>query len=394
MPQLQVRTKGRVHKYEIRIGRGILSEAGRVARNCFGNPAQRIAIVSNPTVFSLYGSEVRKSLEASGFSVSHWLIGDGERTKSIRTVESTLRFLNETRIQRSDGVVALGGGVVGDLAGFAAAIYLRGVPFVQIPTTLLAQIDSSVGGKTGVNLPAGKNLIGSFHQPSAVILDVETITTLPSRELVAGWCETIKQGAVGSRKLFKQTTDLLRLFDSKRVLISSQLEELIASHCAFKASIVAADEREDIARRDHRSRRILNFGHTIGHALEVVTNYRRFRHGEAVGHGIMVAGELSKNLGLLEQSELESLRQGVQLCGSLPSAIDLDMKAVTNAIKLDKKSAGGHVQWVLLERIGRARIVDGKEISPLVVRQSLHDALGKSGAGHKRIQDEHNCKNS
>jgi len=174
----------------------------------------------------------------------------------------------------------------------------------------------------------------------------------------------------------------LRSFDSKRVVISSQLEELIASHCAFKAAIVAADEREDIARRDHRSRRILNFGHTIGHALETVTNYRRFRHGEAVGHGIMVAGELSKNLGLLDQSELESLSQGVKLCGPLPSASDLDVKAIANATMLDKKSAGGHIQWVLLERIGRARIVDGKEISPLVVRQSIHDALGKSGAGH------------
>jgi 3-dehydroquinate synthase len=347
-----------------------------------GIPAQRIAIISNPKVFSLYGSEVRKSLEASGFSVSHWLIGDGERYKSIATAERALKFLNETRLQRSDAVVALGGGVVGDLAGFAAAIYLRGVPFVQIPTTLLAQIDSSVGGKTGVNLPAGKNLIGSFHQPSAVLLDVETITTLPPRELVAGWCETIKQGAVGSRKLFKQTTDLLRLFDSKQALISSQLEELIASHCAFKASIVAADEREDIARRDHRSRRILNFGHTVGHALEAVTNYRRFRHGEAVGHGVLVAGKLSRNLGLLAQSELESLSQGVKLCGPLPSASDLDMTAIANAIMLDKKSAGGHVQWVLLERIGRARIVDGKEISPLVVRQSLHDVLGKPVAGH------------
>lgn len=186
---------------------------------------------------------------------------------------------------------------MGDLAGFAAAVYLRGVPFVQIPTTLLAQIDSSVGGKTGVNLPAGKNLIGCFHQPSAVIVDVETLTTLPPRELVAGWCETIKQGAVGSRKLFKQTTDFLRLFDSKSPLCSSQLEDLIACHCSFKAAIVASDEREDIVRRDHRSRRILNFGHTIGHALEAVTSYRRFRHGEAVGHGILVAGELSKNLG-------------------------------------------------------------------------------------------------
>lgn len=382
MPRLQVHTSGRDHKYEIQIGRGILSEAGLIVRDCLGQQAQRLALISNPKVFSLYGSAVCKRLEASGFYVSHWLIGDGERNKSIRTTEKAIRFLNESRIERSDGVVALGGGVVGDVAGFAAAIYLRGVPFVQIPTTLLAQIDSSVGGKTGVNLPAGKNLIGCFHQPSAVIVDVETITTLPPRELVAGYCETIKQGAVGSRKLFKQTTDLLRLFDSKGLLLSPELEEFIAAHCAFKASIVSEDEREDIARRDHRSRRILNFGHTIGHALEAVTNYRRFRHGEAVGHGVRVAGELSKNLGLLAQSELELLNEGVRLCGPLPSASDLDSNAIANAIVLDKKSAGGHVQWVLLERIGRAQIVDGKVISQRVVRQSLHEALGKSAIGH------------
>jgi 3-dehydroquinate synthase len=381
LPRLQVHTSGRDHKYEIRIGRGILSEAGLIVRDCLGQQVQRLALISNPKVFSLYGSAVCKRLEASGFYVSHWLIGDGERNKSIRTTEKAIRFLNESRIERSDGVIALGGGVVGDVAGFAAAIYLRGVPFVQIPTTLLAQIDSSVGGKTGVNLPAGKNLIGCFHQPSAVIVDVETITTLPPRELVAGYCETIKQGAVGSRKLFKQTTDLLRLFDSKGLSLSSQLEEFIAAHCAFKASIVAEDEREDIARRDHRSRRILNFGHTIGHALEAVTNYRRFRHGEAVGHGVRVAGELSKNLGLLEQSELELLNEGVRLCGPLPCASDLDCNAIANAIVLDKKSSGGHVQWVLLERIGRAQIVDGKVISQRVVRQSLHNALGRSAIG-------------
>ncbi len=382
MPRLHVHTKERQHEYEIRIGRGILPEAGDIARDCFGKRAQRIALISNPKIFSLYGAAVRRSLRANGFSVAHWLIGDGERYKSVRTAEKALRFLNETRIERSDGVVALGGGVVGDLAGFAAAVYLRGVPFVQIPTTLLAQIDSSVGGKTGVNLPAGKNLIGCFHQPSAVIVDVETLRTLPPRELVAGWCETIKQGAVGSRKLFKQTTDFLRFFSSKSALSSSQLEDLIASHCSFKASIVAADEREDIVRRDHRSRRILNFGHTIGHALEAVTSYRRFRHGEAVGHGILVAGELSKNLGLLHQSELELLSEAVNLCGPLPTASDLDENAIANAMMLDKKSAGGHVQWVVLERIGRARIVDGKEISQILVRQSLRDALGNQGARH------------
>jgi 3-dehydroquinate synthase len=378
LPRLQVLTKGRQHEYEIRIGRGILYQAGNIARGCFGERAQRIALISNPKVFSIYGSAVRKSLLASGFSVSPWLIGDGERYKSVRTAERAVRFLTETHIERSDGIVALGGGVVGDLAGFAAAIYLRGVPFVQIPTTLLAQIDSSVGGKTGVNLPSGKNLIGCFHQPSAVILDIETLTTLPSRELVAGWCETIKQGAVGSRKLFKQTTAFLRSFNLEIGLIPSQLEDLIASHCAFKASIVAADEREDITRRDHRSRRILNFGHTIGHALEAVTSYRRFRHGEAVGHGVLVAGELSKNLGLLDQSELELLSQAVGLCGPLPSADDLDESAVMSAVSRDKKRTAGEVQWVLLERIGRPRIVDGKEISAAVLRKSLRQALRRS----------------
>jgi 3-dehydroquinate synthase len=226
-----------------------------------------------------------------------------------------------------------------------------------------------------VNLPAGKNLVGSFHQPAAVVVDVQTLTTLPARELVAGWCECVKQGAVSSRKLFKQTTDFLKEFNSQDVLISMELERLIASHCAFKASIVAADEREDIARHDHRSRRILNFGHTIAHALEAVTNYRRFRHGEAVGHGILVAGQLSKNLGLLEVSELELLRHAVTLCGSSPSAADLDKGAIIEAIALDKKRAAGHVQWVLLERIGRARIVDGKEISPRLLRQSVREAL-------------------
>jgi 3-dehydroquinate synthase len=374
LPRLQVHTKARPHEYEIRIGRGILADAGPVARGCLGEHAQRIALISNRKVFSLYGPTVLRSLRAGGFSVSHWLMGDGERHKSVQTADKALRFLSEAGLERSDGVVALGGGVVGDLAGFAAAVYLRGVPFVQIPTTLLAQIDSSVGGKTGVNLAAGKNLVGSFHQPGAVVIDVETLATLPPRELVAGWCECVKQGAVGSRTLFKETTDFLADVHAKPLASAAELERLIASHCAFKASIVARDEREDLARRDARSRRILNFGHTIAHALEAVTNYRRFRHGEAVGQGMLVAGELSKNLGLLAESELELLRRAVHLCGPLPSAHDLDLNALMTAITRDKKRTAGRVQWVLLESIGRPRIVDGKEISPRLLRQSVRDA--------------------
>lgn len=380
MPRLQVRTKPRPQKYEIIIGRGTLTQAGSVARRSFGKQAQRIALISNEKVFSLYGSTVVRRLEANDFIVSHWLMGDSERHKSVRSAEKALRFFDETQLDRTDGVITLGGGVVGDLGGFAASIFLRGVPFLQIPTTLLSQIDSSVGGKTGVNLSTGKNLIGSFHQPRAVVVDTETLTTLPQRELIAGWCEMLKQGVVGRRKLFKQTVNFLTLPNSQKVLLSSDLEQLIAAHCAFKASIVAADEREEVTRRDHRSRRILNFGHTIGHALEAITNFRRFRHGEAVGHGMLAAGELSKNLGLLEQSELELLREGIRLCGPLPPANDLDLSTITDAIVRDKKRTGGHLQWVLLERIGSPRIVDGRTISPQVLKQSLREALGKQPA--------------
>jgi 3-dehydroquinate synthase len=375
LPRLRVRAKPRQQEYEIRIGTKLLPKTGEVARISLGQQAQRIVLVSNRKVFSLYGTAVVNTLKASGFSVSHYLIGDGERYKSISTVESALKFFHNAQLERGDAVVSLGGGVVGDITGFAAAVYLRGVPFIQIPTTLLAQVDSSVGGKTGVNMSGGKNLIGSFHQPAAVIIDVETLTTLPARERVAGWCECVKQGAVSSRKLFNETANFLRAAGQRELAVSPQLEKIIAAHCAFKASIVAQDEREETGRFDCRSRRILNFGHTVAHALELVTNFKRFRHGEAVGHGILAAGRISKNLGLLDQTELELLTTTVGLCGPLPSVKDLDERSVINAIAQDKKRSAGYIQWVLLERIGRPRIVDGREISPALLRKSLRQVF-------------------
>lgn len=380
MPKLQVRIKTQFPSYEIRVARGLLSKSGNVARGCLDKQARRIALVSNKTVFDIYGPTVSRSLHSSGFAVSLWFMGDSERFKTLETTTKVVAFLRKNQIQRTDGVIALGGGVVGDLAGFAAAIHLRGVPFLQIPTTLLAQIDSSVGGKTGVNVPAGKNLIGAFHQPRAVVVDTATLTTLPPRELVAGWCEAIKHGAVGSRALFNETVKFLESIGPKKILLTTALERLIVAHCAFKASIVKADEREEVSRRDHHSRRVLNFGHTIGHALEAVTRYRRFRHGEAVGHGMLVAGEISKNLGLLKESELELLRSGVGLCGALPPANDLDERAIVDAIALDKKATGEQVHWVLLERIGRARLVDGKRISKGLLKESLRHVLKKQTA--------------
>ena len=367
MPSVHVRLPERKQNYEIKIGAGTLSTLGAEARACLGSGARRVALISNSKVSDLYGRRVRQSLKAERFKVVHWLMPEGERHKSLRSLEQAISFMSEARLERSDAVIALGGGVVGDLAGFAAAVYLRGIPLIQVPTTLLAQIDSSVGGKTGINLPAGKNLAGTFHQPSLVLIDTKTLRTLPPRELTAGWCEAVKQGTVASRKLFRQTVELLSR--------GGDPGELIAAQCRFKASIVARDEREEITRTDRRSRRILNFGHTTAHALEKVTGYRRFRHGEAVGRGMLVAGEISKSLGMLASGELESLREAVGLCGPLPRAGDLSIDDIVRAIDRDKKSIGGAVKWVLLERIGKPLIVDGREIDSRVLRASLRTGL-------------------
>jgi 3-dehydroquinate synthase len=393
--RISVRLPAR-ENYEIEIGANALRRLGDIARGVLPAHARRIALVSNRRVFDLYGASVLRSLRRAGdFKVSHWLMGDGERHKNLRTAERALAFFSESKLERSDAVVALGGGVVGDLAGFAAAVYLRGIAFLQVPTTLLAQIDASVGGKTAVNTREGKNLIGAFHQPRAVVISTETLQTLPRREMTAGWCEAIKQGVVGDRRLYEQTRRFLvaeneneSARESNRALDSTQAREsqlaerradelaaVIAAQCAFKAKIVAADVREDVERMDALSRRILNFGHTAAHALEAVTGYRRFRHGEAVGYGILVAAEISHRLGMLAASELESLRACVRLAGRLPRADDLDERAVLRAIAGDKKSVGGHVRWVLLEGIGRARIVGGQEIPPRVLRAALHAAL-------------------
>lgn len=374
--RVRVRLKSERQEYYVHIGAGTLDAVGDEARRALTPHARRALIVSNRKVFSLYGERVRASLRGVGFQVEALLIGDGERYKSFATLERALAGLSSAGLERSDTVVALGGGVVGDLAGLAAALYLRGLALLQIPTTLLAQIDASVGGKVAVNTSAGKNVVGAFHQPRLVLVDTETLQTLPARELTAGWCEAVKQGAAGDRKLFAETVNFLRKESSKpSASCAAQLAQLIAAQVAFKASIVAGDEREDVSRSDHRSRRILNFGHTTAHALESITGYRRFRHGEAVGHGMLLAGELSKKLGLLDASELELLREAVRVCGRLPRADDLDPTRIISALASDKKSVGGAIKWVLLERLGRARIVDGREITARTLRASLRVAL-------------------
>lgn len=362
-------------QYQIHVGNNLLSEAGGIARQALGSKSRRIAVVSNRRVFDLYGAKLIRTLKTNGFHVTSWLMGDGERFKSLGTAEKALQFFSNAGLERTDAVVALGGGVVGDLAGFAAATYLRGISLVHVPTTLTAQIDSAIGGKTGVNLRHAKNAIGSFHQPKAVIIDVETIKTLPRRELVSGWCEAVKNGAIGSRKLFDQTVMFL---SQNQSVASPHLAGLIKSHCEFKAGIVAGDERESALRTDKRSRRVLNFGHTVGHALEAATSYKRFRHGEAVGHGMHVAAEISKSMGLLAASELRLLCDGIELCGPLPPADDLDPNEILRLTQTDKKRVSGNVQWVLLEEIGQPRIIADQEIPRRLIREAVRRGLKSS----------------
>ena len=353
--------------YTVEIGSGLLNVAGESARSVLGYAARKIALISNTKVFGLYGTQVEKSLKRAGFETAVWLMGDGERFKNLRSLEKALAFFSESKLTRSDAVVALGGGVVGDLTGFTAAVYLRGIPFLQVPTTLLSMIDSSVGGKTGVNSPFGKNLVGSFHRPAGVFIDVQTLNTLPKRELTAGFCEAVKQAAISGPTLFDKTAKLL----SHKDIEADEFSGLIKDQIAFKASIVAGDETEDISRTDPKSRKILNFGHTLGHALEKVTNYRYFKHGEAVGWGILFAAHLSKKLDIFDQHELKLLCDVVRMAGRLPAIGNIDPQKIVEAFQFDKKVVGRQPQWILLEGIGKPVVVPGSQIPISAIRQSL-----------------------
>lgn len=382
MPKtVKIRIEREAANYKIEVG-GSLAAAGRWAQTCLKRASAKAVIVSNPTVFKLYGEMVETSLREAGLTTSCFLMKDGERHKSLRTAEASLEAFSEAGLSRTDAVVALGGGVVGDLAGFAAATYLRGIAFLQVPTTLLSMIDSSVGGKTGVNSAFGKNLIGAFHQPSGVLIDVSTLATLPERELKAGFCEMIKHGAIGNRQLLSRTSDLLAgsyLSKFSNHLNSrnfrAELSNLIASNVEFKARIVAGDERESSNRMNATSRKILNFGHTLAHALEKVTNYRYFKHGEAVGYGILFAAELSKSLALCSQKDVNLLYDVVHRVGILPSLAGIGTREVIEAFKFDKKHLSGSLQMVLLRGIGRPKIVSGQDIPRDVLESVLNKFL-------------------
>lgn len=382
MNTVSVKLKENAREYKIEIGHDLLENCGVRMRKCLPDSTKKIAIVSNAKVFRLYGEITKESLENAGFEVFVWLMKDGEKHKNFRSLETALKFFSEKKMTRTDAVIALGGGVVGDLAGFAAAVYLRGIAFLQIPTTLLAMIDSSVGGKTAVNSAFGKNLIGAFHQPKGVLIDLKTLKTLPQRELTAGFCEAVKQGAISGKNLFDQTALVLenyspksfkKYFSDEKFL--SELKNLIAAQVAFKAEIVAGDEQENVSRIDAKSRKILNFGHTVAHALEKVTGYKYFKHGEAVGLGILAAGEIANNIGIFDKNELKSLNDVIGLVGKLPDTKNIVIKKVIEAFEFDKKSIDKTLQWILLKEIGKPVIVNSDEIPAKVLLKSLEKVL-------------------
>jgi 3-dehydroquinate synthase len=346
--------------YPIYIGAGILSRAGEFLASA--GLAGKIALVTNPTVAKFYLEPAREVLTQAGFEVVPVLIPDGEEHKNHASLGLIYDALVSARLERKSAVAALGGGVIGDLAGFAAATYLRGVPYVQIPTTLLAQVDSSVGGKTGVNHRDGKNLIGAFYQPRLVLIDVDALATLPRRELVAGLSEIIKYGIIADAELF----GLLEAHIDQLVELERELLiRVITQSCAIKARVVEQDERED----DYRA--VLNFGHTLGHALEAATEYRDFLHGEAVAIGMAKAAVISARRGSCDASTVSRIHSLIQKSG-LPTELpqNLARERLIEGMGVDKKSAGGKIRFVLCDGIGKTRFAS---LSPAEVMATLGD---------------------
>ncbi len=332
--------------YPIWIGSGLLPGLG--ARLAAAGLSGRVALVSVPPVFELYGATAAGSLAGAGFDVRSDVVPDGESSKSVAQLSGLWDRFVEHHLERSSAVIALGGGVVGDLAGFAAATFKRGLPFVQCPTTLLAQVDSSVGGKVAIDHARGKNLIGAFHQPQAVCIDLATLGTLPRRELVAGLAEVIRSAAAFDAEFFAYLEAHL---EALLALDPDVLRRTVATCCRIKAAVVAEDERETGGRRS-----LLNLGHTFAHALETLTGYSRYRHGEAVGWGIARAARLAVRLGLLAASEASRQEELLRRAGLPVDDPSPDPEQMLAAMAHDKKAAGGKVRFVLTERVGSANL--------------------------------------
>jgi 3-dehydroquinate synthase len=341
--------------YPIHIGTDLLARADLYAPYLGGGGA---AIVTNEVVAPLYLAKLEEGLK--GARIAHIIVADGEQAKGWDSLQRVFDALLAARIGRDGLVIALGGGVVGDLAGFAAAVYQRGVDFIQVPTTLLAQVDSSVGGKTAINHPLGKNMIGAFHQPRAVIADLGTLDTLPDRELRAGLAEVIKHGLALDEAFTRRLEG-----EVEKVLARDRgaLAYAVRRSCELKAAIVAADERESGVRA------LLNFGHTFGHAIEAATGYGAWLHGEAVAAGMVMAAELSALMGHLKKSDVSRLRALLQRAGLPVKGPALAPERLIELMAVDKKAAKGRARFVLLESIGRAALHE--DVDERLVRQAI-----------------------
>lgn len=343
--------------YRIIIGRRILGNIGLMTLEF--RPS-KVALISNDRVFGIYGEDLIKSMEHHGYRPEVILLPDGEEYKDSLWAYYIHGRLLAAKFDRNSILVALGGGVIGDMTGYVASTYMRGIRYIQVPTTLLAQVDSSVGGKTGVNHPSGKNMIGTFYQPSLVVIDVHTLSTLPAREFAAGMAEVIKYGVIADRQLFDNILHNRSAIDS----LSDHIMSVIRRSCQIKAEIVSKDEMESGLRA------ILNFGHTIGHAIETVTGYRLFLHGEAVAIGMCAATDLAVKMRIFRQKDSQLVKRMVRLYG-LPSSLpdDISPSAIMDAMELDKKVRGGVIRLVLPEAIGRVRIEES------VKREVIRDVL-------------------
>ena len=343
MPPIRINLTSERLDYQVLIGHGLAATLPDLLRRS-GITTQRLVVSSAP-VWRRHGRRFSGLLAPR---TTPALIPDGERAKTLRTVAGIYTECQRRGLDRSAAIVAVGGGVVGDVAGFAAATYLRGITLVQVPTTLLAQVDSAIGGKVGVNLPTGKNLVGAFHPPALVACDPAVLSTLPAREFRAGLYEVVKYGVIATRSLFATVESKLdAIFDHEEEVMT----RLVAECCRIKARVVMADERES------GPRRALNFGHTVGHALEALTHYRRFRHGEAIGYGMLAAARLSVMRGLLSSEDEARLAHLIGRMGALPKVSDLRASDALDAIARDKKVVQGRLHFVLARGVGHTEIV-------------------------------------
>ena len=370
-PDLAGEVKTSLGDHPIWVGWGILEEVGTRVKSVMSPSAAYV--IADERAHS-YASKTQISMEAVGIPTHIYKIPSGETSKNLETVRQVYTWLAERKAERGHLILAVGGGVVGDLVGFVAATYLRGIPFVQIPTTLLAMMDASIGGKVAVYMPQGKNLVGAFYQPKFVLSDVETLKTLPVRELTSGWAEAIKHGLIlddGLLDTFESHVSELKSLDPEIAT------EIIRRSVAIKAGVVSQDEKETLGIRI-----LLNYGHTIGHAIESITGYTEYLHGEAVSVGMMGAAKIGELLQIMDVDDVERQKEVLQAYGLPISAPGLNSEAIISAMTSDKKTTGGSINWVLLDGIGKAitnNEVPDKYVSKalkFVLTSSEHNSLG------------------